>query len=355
MSNFNYPSTGIHHITICSGRAQDDIDFFTQIMGQRLIKQTILFDGRYAHYHLYYANANIDPGTVMTSFPYNRVPGRPGSGQVYATAYSVAKGSLPFWKEHLDKNKVNHGGIQERFGQKFISFKHPAGLGYEVIEDAADKREGWQAGDIGPGESAVGFNSTILSCREIEEEERFLTEGLGFRKTGVDGRYHRFEIGAGGPGSTVLLYHEPDRPQGSWIFGAGTVHHVAFNVADDKALEEQKAYYEELGYTDVSEIKDRNYFHSIYVRSPSGALLECAATAKGAFAKDEAFSELGKHLLLPPWFEHRRAEIMTMLEPIQVPEWHPSVTVGVRGTPASQRVDATFLREEGQMVMEKKK
>src|SRR5271157_3354973 len=86
-SSMNFPSTGFHHITVCSGKAQDDIDFFTQVLGQRLIKQTILFDGRFAHYHLYYANGHIDPGTVMTSFPYSRVQGRPGSGQVHSTAY----------------------------------------------------------------------------------------------------------------------------------------------------------------------------------------------------------------------------------------------------------------------------
>jgi glyoxalase family protein len=347
----NFPSTGIHHITVCSGRAQDDINFFTQILGQRLIKQTILFDGRYAHYHLYYANAQIDPASVMTSFPYSRVPGRPGSGQVQSTAYSVMPGAIPFWLQHLDKHKIEHGGIQERFGQKFISFKHPAGLGFEVIEAPEETRKGWNAGDIGERESARGFNGTTLSCREIVEEERFLVEGLGFRRTGQDGNYHRFEIEKGGPGKTVLLLHEPDRAQGSWIFGAGTVHHVAFNVPDDDSLSVQKAYYEELGYTDVSEIKDRNYFHSIYVRSPGGALLECAATAAGAFSKDEAFSELGQHLLLPPWFENRRQEIMAMLDPIEVPEWHPAVTVGVRGTEPSKRVDATFLKEEAESFM----
>jgi glyoxalase family protein len=344
--NFNYPSTGIHHITVCSAKAQDDIDFFTEILGQRLIKQTILFDGRFAHYHLYYSNANIDPATVMTSFPYSRVPGRPGSGQVQSTAYSVLPGSIGFWEEHLDRNKVAHGGIQERFGQKFLAFFHPSGLGFEVIEDARETRAGWTTNQIGEKESARGFNATTFSVRELEEEERFLLEALGFRKTGHDGPYHRFEIGKGGPGATVNLLHEPQRPGGSWTFGAGTAHHVAFNVADDSALAEQKGFYEELGYTDVSEIKDRNYFHSIYVRSPGGVLLECAATAKGAFAKDEAFSELGKHLLLPPWFEHRRPEILSMLEPIQVPEWHPAVTVGVRGTQPSRRIDATFIREE---------
>ncbi len=349
----NFPSNCIHHITVCSGRAQDDIDFFTQALGQRLIKQTILFDGRYAHYHLYYANATIDPGTVMTSFPYSRVQGRPGSGQVYATAYSVAKGSIGFWKDHLDHHNVMHAGIQERFGQKYITMEHPSGLKFEVIEDPAEKRKGWNAGDIAASEAARGFNSTTFSCREIGEEESFLVDAVGFRKTGVDGDYHRFEIGPGGPGSTILLKHEPQRAQGSWTFGAGTVHHVALNVPDDAALEQQKAYYEEIGYTDCSEIKDRNYFHSIYTRSPAGVLLECAATAVGAFAKDEAFSELGQHLLLPPWFEHRRAEIVGMLEPITVPEWHPGVTVGVRGTQSGMgpsHRDAVFLREEGQLV-----
>ena len=286
----------------------------------------------------------------MTSLPYSRVPGRPGSGQVYATAYSVAKGSLGFWVDHLNKHKVTHTGILERFGQKYITMDHPAGLKFEVVEDPAEKRAGWNAGDIHANDAARGFNSTTFSCREVAEEERFLIEAVGFRKTGEDGAYHRFEIGPGGPGSTILLKHEPQREQGSWIFGAGTVHHVALNVPDDAALEQQKAYYEELGYTDVSEIKDRNYFHSIYMRSPAGVLLECAATAVGAFAKDEAFSQLGQHLLLPPWFEHRRSEILGMLEPIKVPEWHPAVTVGVRGTEPSHRVDATFIREEGQMV-----
>src|ERR1019366_9462642 len=115
----------------------------TQVVGQRLIKQTILFDGRYAHYHMYYANANAEPGSVMTTFPYKRVPGRKGSGQIQATAYTVPKGTIPFWVEHLDRHKVPHGGAQERFGQAFIRFVHPSGLELEVVEDQNDKRKGW--------------------------------------------------------------------------------------------------------------------------------------------------------------------------------------------------------------------
>lgn len=337
----DYPVTGLHHITACASGAQDDINFFTQVVGQRLIKQTILFDGRYAHYHLYYANGNAEPGTVMTTFPYKRVKGRTGSGQIQATVYTVAKGTLPFWVDHLNKHRVVHHGVHERFGQKFIHFEHPSGLAIEVLEDANETREGWQTPEINHSESVRGFHGPLLSVQEIEEEERFLVEALGFRKSGVDGVYHRFEIGNGGAGKTLVLLHEPTRPAGSWGFGAGTAHHVALNVADDAALAQQKGFYEELGYTDCSEIKDRNYFHSIYVRSPGGILVECAATAPGGFARDEAFNQLGTHLLLPPWFEHRREEILNMLEPIRVPEWHAPVAGPTIA--ASRRVEATFI------------
>ncbi|HEY1760408.1 MAG TPA: hydroxyquinol 1,2-dioxygenase [Bryobacteraceae bacterium] len=311
---------GLHHITVCASGAQEDVDFLTQVFGQRLIKQTILFDGRYAHYHLYYSNADCQPGSVYTTFPYKRVPGRPGSGQIQATAYSVPKGSLRFWKEHLDHHKTPHGGIQERFGQGYIRLSHPSGLQLEVIEDSGDQRNGWTTEEISKDVTTRGFHGPVLSVREVAETERFFVDALGFKKTGTDGAYHRFEVGSGGAAKTVTLVHEPDRPSGSWTFGAGTAHHVAMWLESDEKLAEQKGIYEELGYTDCSEIKDRNYFHSIYCRCPGGILVECAANAQGSFARDEDPSELGTHLLLPPWFEERRAEIVAMLEPIHVPE-----------------------------------
>src|SRR5436853_3731924 len=112
--------SGLHHITLCANGAQEDVDFITQVLGLRLIKQTVLFDGRYAHYHLYYANANAEVGSVFTTFPYKRVPGRVGSGQIQSTAYSVPKGSLAFWADHLKRHKAENSGIQERLGGKFI-------------------------------------------------------------------------------------------------------------------------------------------------------------------------------------------------------------------------------------------
>ncbi|HEY4363213.1 MAG TPA: hydroxyquinol 1,2-dioxygenase [Bryobacteraceae bacterium] len=333
--------TGLHHITVCAAGAQEDVDFLTQVFSQRLIKQTILFDGRYAHYHLYYSNANCEPGSVYTTFPYNRVPGRPGSGQISSTAYSVPKGAAKFWQQHLDHHKVQHTGVQERFGTKFLRLSHPSGLQLEVIEDGEDKRKGWTVGEVTPDVTTRGFHGPVLSVREVEETERFFVDALKFRKTGVDGNYHRLEVGKGGAGKTVTLIHEPDKPAGSWTFGAGTAHHVAMDIPDDEGLAAQKGIYEELGYTDCSEIKDRNYFHSIYCRCPGGILVECAATAPGAFAKDEPYDHLGRHLLLPPWFESRRDEIVAMLEPIRVPEENGAFAV--EHTTASHR-KAEFVK-----------
>jgi len=158
---------GIHHITLCASGAQEDVDFLSQVLGLRLIKQTVLFDGRYAHYHLYYANANAEIGSVLTTFPYRRIPGRPGTGQISATAYTVPKGSLPFWTDHLTRHNVDHSGIQERFGQSFIRFRHPSGLFMEVIEDRDDTRAGWTTKEISADVAARGFHGPVLSVREI--------------------------------------------------------------------------------------------------------------------------------------------------------------------------------------------
>ena len=320
----NYPATGYHHITACAGGAQEDVDFFTGVVGQRLAKQTVLMDGRFPIYHLYYSNANIEPGSIMTSFPYSRLMGRRGSGQVQSITYTVGKRTLPFWQEHLKRHEVEHGPVEERFGQKFIRFSHPVGLSFEVLEDKDDTRIGWTTKEIGEEVSVRGFHGTVLSVRDVSEQEKFLIEALGFRKTGVDRAYHRFEISSGGANKTLTLLHEPDRAPGGWTFGAGTIHHVALWVADDEALAAQKAIYEELGYTDASEIKDRFYFHSMYVRSPGGILVECCCNVPGGFEKDEPAAQLGTKVHLPPWFEDRRKEILAGLETIVPPAYATS-------------------------------
>lgn len=316
----DYPLTGYHHITACAAGAQEDVEFFTNVVGLRMAKQTVLMDGRIPIYHLYYSNANLEPGSVMTTFPYSRKSGRQGSGQVSATAFTVSPGTLPFWKDHLKRHKTEQDSVSERFGQKFIRFRHPSGLHFEVIEDKEDRREAWTTPEVNREAAVHGFHGAVLSVREVSETERFFVDALGFRKMGVDGNYHRFETGTGGYNKTITLLHEPDRPAGSWTFGAGTVHHIALWGADDAALTRQKTIYEELGYTDASEIKDRFYFHSMYCRCPGGILIESCCNVPGSFEKDEPRDKLGTTLHLPPWWADRKDEIVAQLEPIRVPE-----------------------------------
>jgi glyoxalase family protein len=259
-------------------------------------------------------------GSIATTFPYARKPGRAGSGQLSCTSYTVPRGATAFWKEHLDAHSAEHSGIQERFDTKYIRVRHPAGLLFEMIEEASDQRSPWTTKELGRDVATRGFFGAVLSVRDVTEQEAFFVDALGFRKVGVDGPYHRFEVPGSGPGRVVDLHLEPDRRPGSWGFGAGTAHHIAFNVETDEALVKQKAVYEELGFTDASEIKDRFYFHSMYVRSPGGILVECTANVPGGFYQDEAPEELGTKLHLPPWYEDQRAAIVAQLEPITVPE-----------------------------------
>jgi len=136
--------SGFHHLTACVGGAQEDINFFTQVVGQRMVKQTVLFDGTNPVYHLYYAHESGTPGTVSTTFPYRQIgwKGRRGTGQVKRMVYSVPSNSLDFWVEHFDRHHAKHDGIQERFGQKYIVFYHPAGLELDGSGVAFQRRLG---------------------------------------------------------------------------------------------------------------------------------------------------------------------------------------------------------------------
>lgn len=314
--------TGLHHLTVCVGGAQEDIDFATTVMGMRMIKQTVLFDGGASIYHLYYANADAEVGSVYTTFPFKKagVTGKRGSGQVEVCGFSVHNDALPFWKKHLDKHGVKNSGIQKRFGQSYIDFYDPSGIGIGVYGVDNDMRKAWQTDEISHDNGIRGIHGAVLSCREIEMMDGYLTQVLGFHKVGQEGDYHRYHIGNGGPTRVIELHHNKDLPQGSWTFGIGIPHHIAFATANDSQSALLKAHIEGAGYTDVSDIKDRNYFHSIYTRTPSGVLFEFATSDIG-FAVDEPADLLGHQLLLPPFFESRRAEIVAPLEPIQVPAY----------------------------------
>ncbi len=159
---------GVHHITLCPGRAQEDVDFFTQVLGQRLIKQTVLMDGSIPIYHLYYGNGDADVGSIATTFPYARKPGRAGSGQLSCTSYTVPQGATAFWKEHVDAHKSEHSGIQERFGTKYIRVRHPAGLLFEMIErrERSAKSRGRRK-EVSRDVATRGFFGAVLSVRDV--------------------------------------------------------------------------------------------------------------------------------------------------------------------------------------------
>jgi glyoxalase family protein len=311
--------TGIHHVTLCPGSAQEDVDFFTDVLGQRLVKQTVLLDGNIPVYHFYYGNAGAEPGSIATSFPYRRRKGRPGSGQVSMLTYAVPRGSLPFWLAHLARHGALEGGVGERFGMRFVRARHPAGQTFELME-ADDPRRPWTTVAVDGDVATRGFYAAVLSVREIAEAEQFFVEALGFRKVGDDGSFHRLALPGRGTAAVIDLHHQPDRAPGTWNFGEGTFHHIAFAVQDDEQLVNQKALYEELGYTDASEVKDRYYFHSMYVRAPGGILVECTASVVEGFYIDEAPGELGTHLNLPPWYEDQRSTIVSLLEPVDLPQ-----------------------------------
>ena len=266
--------SSIHHITLCSGSAQADVDFFTGVLGQRLVKQAVLLDGNIPVYHFYYGNADAEPGSIATSFPYRHRRGRQGSGQVSMLTYAVPRGSLRVLGGAPGAARGARGRRRRAVRRRVRSRAHPAGQAFELME-ADDPRRPWTTCTIGADVATRGFHAAVLSVREVAEAEQFFVDALGYRKVGVDGAYHRLALPGGAPAGLIDLHHEPERAPGSWAFAEGTFHHIAFAVQDDAQLVRQKELYEELGYTDASELKDRLYFHSMYVRAPGGILVEC--------------------------------------------------------------------------------
>jgi 2,6-dichloro-p-hydroquinone 1,2-dioxygenase len=310
----------LHHITLCTGTAQGDIDFFVKVLGQRFVKRTLLYDGREPIYHLYFADELGTPGTVMTSFPMRRtgIRGRKGSGQFTAISYSIPKGSFEFWREHLTRHEVPVRGERQRFGQRYLAFEHPdCGIEFEVVEDASDDRAPWRSPYV-PVEHAVrGFHDWTASVRELEDMDMFMGAAWNFEKLGTDGPFTRYQVNGGGAGKLIDVLHEPDRRQGSWTIGEGTVHHGAFAVPDLETQAALKFDVEGMGFTDFSDRKNRGYFESIYVRTPGGVMFE--ATHSLGFTHDEPAALLGTDFKVSPQFADQKDELLRrMNDPIVI-------------------------------------
>lgn len=307
----------LHHVTATAADAQEDLDFYAGRLGLRLVKKTVNFDNHHV-FHFYYGNEQGTPGTIMTTFPYKgyRVPiGRKGAGQINETAFSVPSGSLDDWRRRLTEAGVALTGEGSRFDEPFLAVADPSGLDIELIETGADARAPWTGSGV-PEEVAIrGVHSVTLTVRDSPRSVAFLTDVLGWRVIGQLGNRTRLGIGGGGPGQTIDILHAPNAPPA--MNGLGTVHHVAMAIGTPEEQLEARAALDRLGVA-VTDVRDRQYFLSIYFREPGGVLYEIA-TMKPGFAVDEPPAELGTALKLPPWEEPYRAEIEAGLPPVKVP------------------------------------
>jgi len=302
--------TGLHHITAIASDPRQNLDFYTRVLGLRFVKKSVNQDDP-GTYHLYYGDYAATPGTILTFFPWAGLRrGRPGTGQAHATAFSVPAGSLPFWQERFKKLGVSSQVIEQRFTDKVLPFADPDGLRLELVATGeTDARPVTPAKDV-PVEFVIrGFHSSTLALADASATAVVLTEGMGFRRTGQSGHRARYTVATGGPGTYVDLLTDPALPRG--LHGAGTIHHVAFRVANDPAEVGARAILLKSGLQ-VSPVIDRAYFKSIYYREPAGVLFEIATDGPG-FAIDEPLDQLGTILGLPPHLEPHRAEIEAAL------------------------------------------
>ncbi|MFM0658082.1 VOC family protein [Paraburkholderia sediminicola] len=318
MTDTNHTIQRHHHITLCVGTAQEDYDFHTKVLSLKSVKKTLIYDGVAPFYHLYYGNDIGEESTLITCFPVAHFgrKGHRGTGQIDALALSVPVSAIPFWAKRL----ADHGfdvRRSERFGEQVLSFAHPCGIGYELIGIADDARKPYSNGEV-PAELAIrGLHTIAVNVRETETSQEFMENGWSAREAARDGKYSRYAFGDGGSGKFVDYVVEPDLPQASWTYGAGIVHHCAFQVADRTVQDKVKANLEGIGFTDTSERKDRGYFESIYVRTPSGAMFEATVSKPEGFMIDEPYEELGTKVQIAPQFESQRATIMESLETLK--------------------------------------
>ena len=289
---------GIHHITAIASDPQRNLDFYTGFLGLRLVKKTVNFDDP-GTYHFYFADFEGRPGTILTFFPWPGASrGRQGAGQVTAVSFAVPPGSLRAWELRTAAERMLTDIVVERFGEKVLRMYDPDGMPVELIETPTAP-----VGSIGL------FHAPTLATANPEATARFLTETMEFRQVSNNGKRIRFEAGDGGPGAMFDLCADP--PAKSGLGGAGTVHHIAWRTVDDAS---QRLWRDRLveGGRYVTDIMDRQYFHSIYFREPGGILFEIATEPPG-FSVDEPVEALGTSLKLPPWLEPERDRIEAAL------------------------------------------
>lgn len=327
---------GIHHVTAIASDPQKNIDFYTRVLGLRLVKLTVNYDDP-TTYHLYFGDEIGRPGTILTFFPWPNAPrGHRGTGQVIATSFLIPEHSIDYWLDRLKGQKVPVQGPTKRFSntEEVLTLYDPDGLELELVANrSAEERtlHVWKEGPI-PIEHAIrGFYSVTLSEVRYEHTAHLLTNELGFKLIGQDGSRFRFQI-SGSKEDAAAGRNKADKGEyhGSNIvdilclpnaqfgmIGVGTVHHVAWRTPSDEQQKMLRAKIVKAGL-DATPVIDRTYFHSVYFREPGGVLFEIATNPPG-FATDEKVEELGTHLVLAPWLESVRKDLERVLPPVHLP------------------------------------
>lgn len=312
-------TVGIHHITAIASHPQTNIDFYTGVLGLRLVKLTVNFDDP-GTYHLYYADYAGRPGSVLTFFPWEGAPlGRPGPGQATTISFLIDEASIDFWANRLTEHGIGFDGPGERFDEQVISFLDPDGIDLELVaRPNVPANDDPQFGPV-PAEFALrGFHGVTLTLAAYERTAGLLTQTFGFTAVTETGSRFRYDTGSGAPGSVVDIIREPSARALRGEIAAGTVHHVAFRTANDDQQLVVREKLTSLGF-DVTPVRDRQYFHSIYFTEPGGVIFEIATDGPG-FDIDEPLERLGADLKLPPWYERDRESLESLLTPIRLPE-----------------------------------
>lgn len=315
---------GIHHITAIAGAPQENLDFYVDLLGMRLVKKSINQDAPDT-YHFFFADGAGSPGTDLTFFPWPSMgPRRPGAGVWGEIGFAVPPGSLDWWENRLRTRGVNVGTREERFGEAVLPFTDPHGMALSMTATEpyrAFRFNVWERSPVPEEYQIRALGSATLTLRSEDATATFLGGAFGFAFSAEEKGRRRYVVGEGAGGQRLDLIIDPTAPSGAW--GVGAVHHVAFRVPDsetERAVEQQVI--ENGGRS--SGVVDRFWFKSVYVREPSGALCEVATDGPG-FGVDEDMEHLGESLVLPPWYEKHREKIEAGLAPVVLPTPAPAV------------------------------
>lgn len=305
---------GIHHVTAIASDPQANVDFYTKVLGLRLVKQTVNFDAPHV-WHLYYGDEQGSPSSILTFFPWPGVmQGKEGAGLTTATAFSVPPESIGFWHERVRTLGLTTESPVVRGDSEVLTLFDNDGMRLELVASPGDSRSGWDGVSDIPQEHAVrGLHEVTLSERNLDPTASMLTSFLGMGLSSETAGAASFSMGEGGAGASVQVV---GGIQDRGLQAGGTVHHVAFRAPNLQTMETWRQELVGRG-VNVTEVMDRQYFKSIYFREPGGVLFEIATDEPG-FDIDEPLLELGRKLKLPPWLEPSREQIQNSLPRIEV-------------------------------------